>query len=632
VIKTVARTAIVVFFILVVLAVSEPAFSENYGGGNGDPNKPFQISNAHHINQIGANPGDWNSHFLLVKDIDLSQITGEQFNIIGNKTIPFTGVFNGQNHIIENFTYDTNGTEDIGLFGCLGGPNAVVTNLVLVDVNVNAPTAQCVGALLGRLDEGTVKKCYVRNGSVTGNDTTGGLVGHCSGKILLSYNENCTVSAINGTNIGGLAGLNDSSGVLKDCYSSGNVSGLSNIGGLAGTNSGTITHCYATGDVDGTSILGGLVGSDNGGFYKKCFWDSSVNAAVNDIGDASDPNVIGLSTTQLQNESTFVESGWDFIAESENGTQDIWRLCNPTIEYPRLNWVFAESDFLCPDGVQIEDVALMAHHWLQLGPHNTDIAPNGGDGQVDWFDLAFLGDSWLENSNLKARAAIAYNAGLNAVMAEPQLKVAEVWAMQQLLSIAPNQTLQQYIDQQVVGLAGDAFELLVNPGAARTPLPVDPGSGFLKMYNYLLASVGTPEDRAISFIESYLSTEEAGYVLTHQFLVLQWAAQTGLVLPAALTAEDQGLLEQVLQEQLVDDTFSDLYAERMMLLLHYSTVDTLDAERWIEAAVEAQLEDGSWPAYPQQMTYDGESTEGQSEPAHTLALSLLPIRIYLDNY
>ena len=95
-------------------------------------------------------------------------------------------------------------------------------------------------------------------------------------------------------------------------------------------------------------------------------------------------------------------------------------------------------------------------------------------------------------------------------MAEPQLNVAAVWVLQQLISIAPNNALQQFVNQQIAGLAGDAFELLVNPEAPRTQLPSDPGSGILKLYHYILASVGTPEDRAISFIDDYLSTEESG--------------------------------------------------------------------------------------------------------------------------
>ena len=61
------------------------------------------------MNEIGANPGDWGSYFLLTADIDLGAYTGTSFNIIGiNYDYPFTGVFDGNGHTISNFTYDSN--------------------------------------------------------------------------------------------------------------------------------------------------------------------------------------------------------------------------------------------------------------------------------------------------------------------------------------------------------------------------------------------------------------------------------------------------------------------------------------------------------------------------------------------
>jgi len=35
--------------------------------------------------------------------------------------------------------------------------------------------------------------------------------------------------------------------------------------------------------------------------------------------------------------STFLEDGWDFIDETTNGTEDIWRI-DEGQDYPRLSW------------------------------------------------------------------------------------------------------------------------------------------------------------------------------------------------------------------------------------------------------------------------------------------------------
>jgi len=39
----------------------------------------------------------------------------------------------------------------------------------------------------------------------------------------------------------------------------------------------------------------------------------------------------------MQNAATFLNAGWDFVGESENGTDDIWMICEGKY-YPRLQW------------------------------------------------------------------------------------------------------------------------------------------------------------------------------------------------------------------------------------------------------------------------------------------------------
>jgi len=59
-----------------------------------------------------------------------------------------------------------------------------------------------------------------------------------------------------------------------------------------------------------------------------CFWDKEVSGLR--MGD-------GLTTAEMQTASTFLEAGWDFIDETENGTEDIWWI-DEGQDYPRLWW------------------------------------------------------------------------------------------------------------------------------------------------------------------------------------------------------------------------------------------------------------------------------------------------------
>jgi hypothetical protein len=402
----------VVFGVVIVCVFGTAAFGQPWDG-NGTPNEPYLIYDACDMQVIGADSNYWDKHFRLCADIDLSAYTGTSFNIIGNDVNAFAGVFDGNSHTISNFTCETT-SDYVGLFGYIDGTNAEIKDLTLIDPNINAGTCEYVGALAGRLGDGTVTDCCILGGSVTGNKRTGGLVGDTDGTILKCYvtssvtghydetgglvgknggrisnsyatgsvtgddwetgglageNWNGTISScyatgsVDGNKVtGGLVAYNwdgmilncyatasvkgdertgglvgHSSGTISNCYSTGNVTGRDDTGGLVGVNGevGTILNCYATGSVSGQYDTGGLVGIHLSGSYTKCFWDSDVNPDVNGIGSTTDPNVIGKSTTEMQTESTFTDAGWDFVGETVNGANDIWKICDGE-SYPQL--------------------------------------------------------------------------------------------------------------------------------------------------------------------------------------------------------------------------------------------------------------------------------------------------------
>ena len=100
---------------------------------------------------------------------------------------------------------------------------------------------------------------------------------------------------------------------------------------MAGENTGAVANCYSAGIVLGDENAGGLIGYNNGGDVVASFWDIETSYQTGSDGGN------GLSTYAMQRTVVFTETGWDFVDETENGTEDIWWI-NEGLDYPRLWW------------------------------------------------------------------------------------------------------------------------------------------------------------------------------------------------------------------------------------------------------------------------------------------------------
>lgn len=235
-------------------------------------------------------------------------------------------------------------------------------------------------------------------------------------------------------------------------------------------------------------------------------------------------------------------------------------------------------------------------------------------------------------ATLHAQAEQAYIAGLADLMQGAQTRVGEVWLLQKILRSHPDEKLQGFVDHMVIQLATDPFVRLINPAVMRLDLPEDPGKGLQRLGTYFGAPIGAPAERAISYIRDYLSHDETGYILTHQLLVLEWAEEAGLELPAELLAMKPKLLDKIKAEHLADAVFSDLYAERAALLLLLGAPTSAEAALWTQTTLDAQQKYPNWRGLSWTYTYDGASQEIIGDPVHTQALALTVLRLYLDNY
>jgi len=357
---------------------------QKYGGGTGKPNDPYLIYTAEHLNKLGAEPNDYDRHFKLMADIDLSGYTYDRAVIApdvndveeGSYWTPFTGTFDGNNHQITHLTIE--GMDFLGLFGIVFF-GAEISNVNL-EAAVVKGTGGAIGALVGSsgywIRGGTVTGCSSTGIVVGGGYAVGGLMGSNNGSIAASYSM-CTVNADG--SVGGLVGENESRGSIVTSYSPGTVTGSYSVGGLAGENVGHISMSYSTGSVSGTSSVGGLVGRNAaylawgqggedsgdismsystaivsgeewvgglvgyndydawGATITESYWDIDASGESNMCGNQStacDPSY-GKTTAEMKQQSTF--EGWDFVEETANGTEDIWWILEGE-DYPRLWW------------------------------------------------------------------------------------------------------------------------------------------------------------------------------------------------------------------------------------------------------------------------------------------------------
>ena len=155
----------------------------------------------------------YNKIIELKEDIDLS---GESF-----EPIPiFDGTFKGNGHTISGFRYAGNGYV-VGLFRYIS-KNGSVEKLTLEGDVKSSDEKQCIGGLCGS-NAGTIKDCKFK-GTVSGKTETGGI-----------------------------AGVNQATGIIENCVTEGRIIGYYYTGGVVGKNHGNISDCFNHANINDNS-------------------------------------------------------------------------------------------------------------------------------------------------------------------------------------------------------------------------------------------------------------------------------------------------------------------------------------------------------------------------------------------
>ncbi|QIK38534.1 filamentous hemagglutinin N-terminal domain-containing protein [Caldichromatium japonicum] len=274
-------------------------------------------SNASATNSLQglAHSSKLSGNYVLGADIDASGTANwnddgsgnkQGFVPIGNSANKFTGRFDGLGHTLSGLTINRS-TNFVGLFGWTYG--ARIGNVGLVGGSMRGQSY--VGGLVGWNQSSTVTHSYA-TGTVTGSSAVGGLVG-----------------------------INFDSSEITHSYATGDVTGIdSSVGGLVGSNAGTVSNSYATGAVTGSgSDFGGLVGSNSGTVSGSFYATTDANGnTINNGGVATSPwtgnsNGTGKTAAEMKQLSTYTSAGWDI--DDAGGTGKVWRIYDGN-SYPLL--------------------------------------------------------------------------------------------------------------------------------------------------------------------------------------------------------------------------------------------------------------------------------------------------------
>jgi len=148
----------------------------------------------------------------------------------------------------------------------------------------------------------------------------GGLVGQNLGLVSGSYATG-DITGFVGTApdlfAGGLVGVNETSGIVRNSYAVGSVNGNNaSSGGLVGLNAGTVINSYAANNVSG-AVVGGLIAQENDG--------SVVQGSFYDLGQtADDASGYGRLTADMMSSALYTAAGWDVA--TQGGSTSVWRL------------------------------------------------------------------------------------------------------------------------------------------------------------------------------------------------------------------------------------------------------------------------------------------------------------------
>ncbi|MHB1454767.1 MAG: Ig-like domain-containing protein [Saccharofermentanales bacterium] len=263
-----------------------PDMDFGYFEGDGTSESPYLIGNMFQFfvfNELTNLPEtDYlSARYAMTADLNLAALkNGKPAASVQYK--PFTGVFDGRNHSLYNYTvsrtYQQYDSDKIGIFGTNSG---TLTSIRLEDITIDVTGGYNldIGALcLTNMAAGVIENCTVSGSITTSHPGSPAVVGNTGGFVVANEGRisGCTgsldISARMG--IGGIAAYHFS-GIIENCIFNGSIKSKGHTGGIAGgTGNGSIIQkCFNTADIDVTGSYATYTGDYAGGITGEAIGD-----------------------------------------------------------------------------------------------------------------------------------------------------------------------------------------------------------------------------------------------------------------------------------------------------------------------------------------------------------------------
>ncbi|HDQ15706.1 MAG TPA: hypothetical protein ENN45_01450 [Bacteroidetes bacterium] len=371
--------------------------------GDGSSGNTYQIANLENLFWVTTLEDYEGVYFLQTANIDALQTAtwfdNQGFPSIGNIVHPFSGTYNGDSFVVSNL-YQSWGFNTVGFFGYVASTGEI-ENVILIDADISIyeDSREYCGGLVAE-NMGRISNCQV-SGTVSADMFVGGLVGYNFGGTIENSSSTCDV--LGTFAVGGLVGYNHGTvidcsssgiiegdrkvcgfvvhnekyGIIKTSYSKSYVFGNEQIGGFAGMHElefngepAIIENCYAWGSItrlesQTAESVGSFIGTVKEAPVKFCYTNTEViyenttnpttkgfigeeiisasfdnnffNSQV--TGQSSGLGALPKTIEELQLQETFTDANWDFIGETDNGTEDFWGINSvDNSQYPFLSW------------------------------------------------------------------------------------------------------------------------------------------------------------------------------------------------------------------------------------------------------------------------------------------------------
>lgn len=339
--------------------------AENFAGGSGTKEDPYQIATAEQLAKLSNDVADGTSYkgmyFKLESNIDLSDHVWSPIGVriwpsSGNSTSnAFRGFFDGNNCTISGLYVDERTTLNAaGLFGYIvksdenKDAEVGVKNLTIEDAVIYSNEEGLMVNMAGILVawamanpgysvnfEGITVSGQIITESTNNSNKVGGMAGDATRCVFTDCHV-VDVTITGAGNCGGFAG-NAVSSSFEYCSTSGTIDGTLAVGGFVGysvyatLNEATSSFIYCTADVDVTGnlyALGGFAGAAQKSDFKNCAAYGDVTSTVENhtpitggfIGDNNGSNISQCHAAGTVSAVSNEGPAGGFVGSSTSGT------------------------------------------------------------------------------------------------------------------------------------------------------------------------------------------------------------------------------------------------------------------------------------------------------------------------